>query len=206
MEPKAMRIMLVANIVVSISLLTVMTLEAFSVVQIFGNQDPQHASGVRLLFLCLTIAFILANFFFVYETFIAQRASHLKSKTGANDFAVSISAMEESLSRIAKCIPDVHEAKVSVFKDRQDQKPLVIEVSYMAYEDMPILQITDRIREVVAHRFEEIAGSDIKPQFNIILSRIVEKEARPRPTRKNDSKVIDLSKGPIYPVTDDIPS
>lgn len=206
MEPRALRIMLIANMAVSISLLGVMTLEAFELVQIFGRQDASHMSGVRILFTVLTAAFILANFFFVYEAFIAQRASHLKSKSGSSEFTVSINAIEESLGRIARCIPDVHDARVSVFKDRQDKRPLTIEVSYVAYEDNKIPEITDRIREVVAHRFEEIAGPEVKPQFDIILSRIVEKEARARPPRGKESKVIDLSKGPIYPVTDDIPS
>jgi hypothetical protein len=206
MEPKAMRIMLIANMAVSITCLLVLTLEAFEVIQIFDRQNPTVTNGVRILFVALTSAFILANIFFVYETFIAQRASHLSSRTGANDFKVSVNAVEESLSRIARCIPDVHDARVSVYKDRADQKPVLIEVSYSAYEDVPILQVTDRIREVVAHRFEEIAGAELKPQFNIILSRIVEKEARPRSSKPKESKVIDLSKGPIYPVADDIPS
>jgi hypothetical protein len=117
-----------------------------------------------------------------------------------------MSAIEESLARIAQCIPEVHDARVSVYKDRLDKRPVVIEVSYTAYEGIPIPQITDRIREVVSHRFGEIAGQEIKPQFNIILSRIVEKETRGRVSKGKDSKVVDLSKGPIYPVSEDIPS
>jgi hypothetical protein len=201
MEARALRKWLIANMLFALGLLVVLVLEAFGVINMFS-----HAAGARWLFSALLAAFLVFNGLYIVERYVLQRATHLKTRAGDQVFQVAIGAVEESLGRIARCIPDVHDARVFVTKDRKDRKPLVIEVSCIVYEETPIPPLTERIRQVVAHRFDEIVGPDLKPEIHINLTRIVEKEARPRPRGSKETKVVDLSKGPVYPVTDDLPS
>lgn len=209
-ESRGMRIMLLANSMIALALLLVLSLEASGVVRVAAveGETSSTASGVRLLLWSLTLAFVVFNGLYVLERFVVRRATHLKARGEQGEFLVSISAVEESLSRIAKCVPEVHDARVNVYKEKREGKPVYIEVSYMAYEDMAIPEVTARLQQVVAHRFEQIAGPQIKPQFNIVLSRIVERDSGAGGTgrgteRRKAKDVIDLSRGPIYPVSEE---
>jgi hypothetical protein len=203
-ESRGMRIMLIANIVIGFLWLMILALEASGLLDIVRaeGENEKHRSAVQLFWWGLVLAFVIWNGLFILERFVVRRATHLKAKGEQGEFLVAISAVEESLSRIARCVPEIHDARVSVYKDKREGKPVHIEVSYMAYEDMAIPEVTERLQQVVAHRFEQIAGPDIKPQFNIVLSRIIERESHMRPTERRKSKdLVDLSKGPIYPVS-----
>jgi len=210
-ESRGMRIMLLLNSMVAFVALFVLSLEASGLLRVAALEGatPSHASGVRLLLWALTLSFVVFNGLYLLERFVVRRATHLRARGEQGEFLVSISAVEESLSRIAKCVPEVHDARVSVYKEKREGKPVYIEVSYMAYEDRAIPEVTAKLQQVVAHRFEQIAGAEIKPQFNIVLSRIVERENAAsagggRSTERRKAKdVIDLSRGPIYPVSEE---
>jgi hypothetical protein len=205
-ETRGMRIMLLVNAGIAFAGLLLLALEASGLdLTRLDDATPATASGVKLLLWSLTLAFVVFNGVYILERFVVKRATHLKAKGEQSEFLVAISAVEDSLSRIARCVPEVHDARVSVYKEKREGKPVYIEVSYMAYEDMAIPQVTERLQQVVAHRFEQIAGPEIKPQFSIILSRIVEREANAgRPDRRrSDGGVVDLSRGPVYPVSEE---
>jgi hypothetical protein len=206
MERRAIHIMLVANMAVCVALLCLLTLQTFGWVRLFEEAEAPH---LKTLMAGLTLAFVVANGVYLYEMFVAQRSSHFASRSGEAEYLISIGALEESLGRVARKNPEVYEARVTVRKERAAGSPVVVEVRFTAYEDMAVPQLTERLREVLRRRFEEVAGAAVKPQFHLILSRIVEKEDRGKQVRPGGEKggqVIDLSKGPIYPVADDIPS
>lgn len=202
-----MRIMLLVNAGIAFAGLLLLALEASGLdLTRLDDAAPATASGVKLLLWSLTLAFVVFNGVYILERFVVKRATHLRARGEQGEFLVAISAVEDSLSRIARCVPEVHDARVSVYKEKREGKPVYIEVSYMAYEDMAIPQVTERLQQVVAHRFEQIAGPEIKPQFSIILSRIVEREVnagRPDRRRADGGGVIDLSRGPVYPVSEE---
>lgn len=207
MESRTMRFMLLFNIVIGGALAVFLTLEAAGAVNVIKLQDVEaaNANAVRLLIGAGALAYVVFNGLYLMERFVFKRETHLHARAEEFEYLVSISAIEESLRRIAKCLPEVHDARVLVSKERGPGKPVLIEVSYIAYEDTHVPSLTTRVQQVVAHRFEQIVGGEIRPRFEIVCSRILDKEQKScKEDKRKEPKFIDLSKGPIYPVTDEV--
>lgn len=199
-----MRFMLLFNIVIGGALVVFLTLEATGVINVIKlhNVQPAHADAVRLLIGAGAVAYVVFNGLYLMERFVFKRETHLQARADEFEYLVSISAIEESLGRMARCLPEVHDARVLVSKERGPGKPVLIEVNYAAYEDTHVPSLTARVQQVVAHRFEQIVGGEIKPTFQIVCSRIVDREQKGRKEdKRQEPKIIDLSKGPIYPIT-----
>jgi hypothetical protein len=137
---------------------------------------------------------------FLRYRFYANRESHLKARTDDGIVSIAVGAVEESLARTAKSLPEVHDARVRVFKEKGDDRPVNIVVNYAAWEDSNVREVTRKVQQACMMRFEQIAGREIQPNFSIYLSRIDVKTPR-KPSRRfgSEEEPVDLFRGPRYP-------
>lgn len=155
---------------------------------------------LRLLVGTFAAGVCVINVLFLFYRFYSNRDTHLKAKTEDGIVSISVGAIEESLARTAKSLPEVHDARVRVYKEKGDDRPVTIVVNYAAWEDTNVRTVTRKVQQACMMRFEQIAGQEIQPTFSIYLSRIDVKEM-PKVPRKaaREEEPIDLFRGPQYP-------
>jgi hypothetical protein len=128
---------------------------------------------------------------------------HVNSPSGS--FSIAISAIENSLRRSVKKLPEIQDAHVRVYKDRKNlTKPIQIYTTFTVWESANVTEVTDKIRSAITMRFNEIIEVKESPVFTIILSNIVEREHRKIDLKKKDKDFIDtkIFHGPEYPIDD----
>jgi len=164
----------------------------------------QHGLTYRaLLAIC---AFYLVLFNLVYllgRWFTRNYASSVKVSSQTGSFSIAISAIENSLRRAVKRLPEIHDAHVRVYKDKAiENKPIHIYTSFSVWEGTNVTEVTDKIRSVITIRFSEIIEVKEAPLFTIILSNIVEREARKAESKKKDKEAAEskIFYGPEYPI------
>ncbi len=144
--------------------------------------------------------FLLLALYFVRRNY-AKYEDKIRAKGKTGEFYVAVSAIEESLERVSTNLPEVLYARVIVFKDRKGAEPVLVRIYFHALEDTIVPDVTDKIRKSLSFRLDQIIGAESNPNFEINLVRITTKEEKERKvSHKKGQEVIDLSKGPIYPV------
>lgn len=198
MVDRTPRILIAANVIGMIVVAAFVILwvtGALPLMPIDRMPDP-----LRLLLGCFAGGAAIVNVLFLFYRFYSNRESHLKAKTEDGIVSIAIGAIEESLARTAQSLPEVHDAKVRVYKEKGESRPVNIIVNYAVWEETTVREVTRKIQQACMMRFEQIAGREIQPEFSIYVSRIDVKQMPKAPRRgSREEEPIDLFRGPQYP-------
>ena len=168
------------------------------------NTNPSS----RIIVLLLAAYLVLFNFLhFFGNLFIRRYATHIKLNIPGGDFSISLSAIEDSLKRQAKKIPEVNNIHIRIYKDRKsDAKPMTIKAYYSTREWTNVQDVTAKIQEVIKMRLQEIIEVKEPPVFQVYLTDIVERDSKKSDSKKREKASISDDKmyfGPQYPIDND---
>ncbi|MFH1226616.1 MAG: alkaline shock response membrane anchor protein AmaP [Planctomycetota bacterium] len=167
-----------------------------------NNDNPSMRTILILLagyLVVFNLAYVLGNIF------RRKYASIIKVTVPEGDLTIDVSAIEDSLRRAVKKLPEIAEARVHLYKERKGEKPIRICTTFSAWEDANIKELTDKIQGSIKMRFQEILDVKEPPVFTTILSDIVADKDSRRTESKKRAKERDMAAqrmfyGPEYPV------
>lgn len=190
-------ILLVTAIVVAIFFGTLAIIPSVAAESTF-IRDLIESTSYRVTLITIFGLFITLSIYTLRRNHMKYE-SKIKAIGKGGTFYVLVSAVEESLERISMMIPEVLHAKVRIFKDRKETKQALIRVNFHALEDTIAPDVADKLRKNLTFRYAQIVGGDNEPQFEITIAKIVTKGMRHTSSKKSQ-EVVDLSKGPVYPI------
>lgn len=156
----------------------------------------------RILLAIGAFYLILLNLSYLLGRWITRNyVSSVKVNTQAGYFSIAISAIENSLRRAVRKLPEINDAHIRVYKVRKpENKPIQIYTTFSVWEGTNVTEVTDKIRTTINIRFNEIIEVKEPPVFTIVLSNIVEREHR-KPDKK-DKELVEsrMFHGPEYPI------
>jgi hypothetical protein len=159
---------------------------------------------LRVLIGACALAVVALDAVFLVTRFYSNRDTHVQVKLQDGAVAISVGAIEESLARTARTLPEVNDARIRVYKEKGEGRPVSIVVHLAVWEETNVADVTRKLKQACMTRFEQIAGAEVRPEFSILLSRIDVKPAR-KPARgkggEAEEEPIDLFRGPQYPTT-----
>ncbi|MBI3097921.1 MAG: hypothetical protein HYY93_06685 [Planctomycetes bacterium] len=138
---------------------------------------------------------------------VSRYDTHFRIRSNNLEVTIALSAVEESLRRAVKKLPEIYEVWVRIYKEKgREDKPLRIYTGYSTYEGTNVKEVTDKIREVIRLRFQEIIDIPQEPEFEIALTKFTSKEPRKGDTRRTTAGVEADFRGPQYPTDYDYPA
>ena len=147
---------------------------------------------------------VLFNLLYLIGRWVTRNyASSVKVSSQAGSFSIAISAIENSLRRAVRKLPEINDAHIRVYKVRKpENKPIQIFTTFSVWEGTNVTEVTDKIRTAITIRFNEIIEVKEPPVFTIILSNIVERDHRKTDSRKKDRELMEseMFHGPEYPI------
>jgi hypothetical protein len=198
MTDRTPRILIAANVIGMAAVAVFIIL--WQVNLIYLGPVDSLTKPLRLLISISAAGVVVVNTLFLTYRFYSNRESHLKAKTEDGFVSIAVGAIEESLARTAKSLPEVHDARVRVYKEKAETSPVTIVINYAVWEETNVREVTRKVQQACMMRFEQIAGREIQPTFSIYVSRIDVKEIR-KASRKGsrEEEPVDLFRGPQYP-------
>ncbi|MEK7448609.1 MAG: hypothetical protein AAB019_03890 [Planctomycetota bacterium] len=163
-------------------------------------------SGVssRIIGVILAAYLVMFNFLYAFGRIFTRRyISHIKLGIESGNFSIAISAIENSLKRALKKLPDINDAHVRIYKERSKvDKPVRVYTTYSAWDGTNIKEVTDKIQSVVRMRFQEIVETKEPPVFEIVLYNIVEKDRKKVDAKRSEKELAEkkMFYGPEYPI------
>lgn len=132
--------------------------------------------------------------------FSSKYDTHVRCKTPNGEVSITVYALEETLARLVRRLPEVADITVTVRKElAETDKPVVIVASVKAFEGNSLKELTERVREVILHRYQEIIETHVKPQVEICVYKLIERAPRKDSGRKSPRED-EIFRGPVYPV------
>ncbi|HLD35809.1 MAG TPA: hypothetical protein VJC37_03735 [Planctomycetota bacterium] len=159
----------------------------------------------RILLVLGAIYLILLNITYLIGRWVTRNyASSVKVSSPAGSFSIAISAIENSLRRAVRKLPEINDAHIRVYKVKKpENKPIQIFTTFSVWEGTNVTEVTDKIRTAINIRFNEIIEVKEPPVFTIILSNIVERDhRRSSDNKKKDRELMEseMFHGPEYPI------
>lgn len=174
-----------------------------NIVSAWATKVNEGGPTYRILLAIGGFYLILFNLLYLLgRWFTRNYASSVKVTSPSGSFSIAISAIENSLRRAVKKLPEIHDAHIRVYKDRKNEaKPIQIYATFSVWEGVNVTEVTDKIRSAITIRFSEIIEVKEAPTFTIILSNIVERD-RKSDSKKKDKDLNDTKMffGPEYPI------
>lgn len=139
--------------------------------------------------------------------FSSKYDTHVRCKTPDGEVSITVYALEETLARLVGTLPEIAGITVTVRKEKlQLDKPVLVVASVKAYEGISLKEITERVKEVILHRYQEIIESHVKPTIEICVYKLVERQPRKEPAPKKTRKEVpseEIFRGPVYPMDEE---
>jgi hypothetical protein len=162
--------------------------------------------GGRIFAAIVCGAIVLLTLAYAFSALFAPSGdTFLRSKTKHGEIRISMSAVEETLQRAVKSLPDVHGASISLLSNPAlPDGPLTVRIDFSTWEDVSFKETGEKIEEVARARLEKIADLTQQVLFEIYLGKIVEK-VEPRVDAKRAAKeeqnvLKEVFKGFEYPI------
>lgn len=161
--------------------------------------------SLRLILTLLAIYLVMFNVLYLLTNIFRRKyASTIKLNLSDGNLSIDISAIEDSLRRAVKKLPEIHDARIHIYKDRKAQnKPIRICATFSTLEGTNIKEVTEKVQSIIKMRFQEIIEVKEPPIFTIILSDIIERDEKRSESRKNKEKELANRRmfyGPEYPI------
>lgn len=130
----------------------------------------------------------------------SSRDAYIQSKAPQGEGpGVSLRALENSLIKMAKDLPEIKKVFLQVRKG--GDKEIKIEVRYVTYEGLNVIKVSEKLRSALAARFNEIVQlqEDCRLDFDIRLDRLSPGKMK-REKREESPKEEETFTGPKFPV------
>ncbi len=177
-----------------------------------GFLDPNAAGTIeatswateRWLAVLASAWLILVNVVVVgARWFSSKYDTHIRCKTPSGDVSITAYALEETLARLIAMCPEIADVSVTVRKEKMlPDKPVRVVASLKAYEGISLKEITEKVKEIILRRYEEIIQSHVKPELEVCVYKLVEQPRKdvtpPRKTRREVPSE-EIFRGPVYP-------
>lgn len=170
-----------------------------------ANDVNLNNPSLRIILVVLAAYLVLFNLLYIVGgLFTRKYATHIKLDIVQGGFSIALSAIENSLRRAIRQLPDVHDVHVRIYKDKKSEiKPVRIHASFSTWEGIKVKEVTEKIQGVIRMRFNEIIEVKEPPIFDIALVNIVDKESKKAESRKKEKGLPGREKmfyGPEYPI------
>ncbi|MCK4909854.1 MAG: alkaline shock response membrane anchor protein AmaP [Planctomycetes bacterium] len=164
----------------------------------------ESGPSVRFFGIVIAVWLVLFNLFYLFgRLFVRKYASHVTLRIDSGNFSIALSAIEHSLRRVVKKLPDIHDVHVRIYKNKaKSDKPMRIYTTYTAWEGTNLKDVTEKIQSAIKMRFKEIVETKEEPVFEVVLSNIVEKDRRKLDSKRRGKEPADkrMFYGPEYPI------
>ena len=121
----------------------------------FAVQVNLTPSSRPILTILVVLVVGLNLAYFIGSLFARQYATHLKLNVDKGDFSIALSAIENSLRRSVKKLPEVHDVHIRIYKSKKAlAKPMRIQASLSVWEGTRVKELTEKIQEVIRLRFK----------------------------------------------------
>jgi hypothetical protein len=167
-----------------------------------------NTNPTRIIALLLTAYLVLFNLLYFFGSlFVRRYATHIKLSMPNGDFSIALAAIEDSLRRQVKKLPEVYDVHIRIKKDKKSEtKPMTIKAYYSTREGTNVQDVTAKIQEVIRMRFQEIVEVKEPPVFKIYLTDIVDRDSKKSESKRKEKPELAEYKtyysGPQYPVDD----
>lgn len=158
----------------------------------------------RILVVVVGLAVVVMNVLLLLSPILfGKYDGYIRWQTSDGEVSLSVPAVEEDLSRAVQLLPTIRDVRVSVYKERKlDEKPIRIFVSCATLEGTRVIDLTEKVREVVKLRLQELVEIQQAPILQVCVGKIERTEVKKvAPTKpKKEKEPFELFKGPEYPV------
>ena len=161
----------------------------------------------RFFFLTIFIYLVLFNLLYLLgPLFNPKYAHHIELGVAGGNFSISVSAIEHSLKRAVKKLPEVSDVSVHLYKDikSKTKKPMRIVVHCSTWEGANVKEVTEKVKEIITLRFQEIIEVKEPPVFQIMISHIDERSKKSESRKKSSDAKKHMFYGPEYPIDTDL--
>ncbi len=165
------------------------------------------SAWARFAFLAVSIYLVLFNVLYLFgPLFNPKYAYHIELGVAGGNFSISVSAIEHSLKRAVKKLPEVSDVNVHLYKDikSRTKKPMRIVVHCSTWEGANVKEVTEKVKEIITLRFKEIIEVQEPPVFQIMISHIEERSKKPDSRKKSSDTKQHMFYGPEYPIDSDL--
>lgn len=159
--------------------------------------------GRVLVILCGLTVVVMNVLLLLSPILFGKYDSYIRWQTNDGEVSLSVPAAEEDLGRAVQMLPSIRDVRVSVYKERKsDDKPIRIFVSCATCEGTRVTDLTEKVREVVKLRLQELVEIHQAPIVQVCVGRIERTEPKkPIPPKKaKEKEPFESFKGPEYPV------
>lgn len=164
-------------------------------------------SWMRFIFLTLSIYLVFFNILYLLgPLFNPKYVSHIELGVPGGNFAISVSAIEHSLKRAVKKLPEVHDVTIHLYKaTKSETKPIRIVVHCSTWEGANVKEVTEKVKEIITLRFKEIIEVKEPPIFQIMIANIEERAKKGENKKKTQTADRQhMFYGPEYPIDSDL--
>lgn len=161
----------------------------------------------RLLVILVGLAVVVMNVLLVLSPVLfGKYDGYIRWQTNDGEVSLSVPAAEDDLARAVQLLPSVRDVRVSVYRERKgEDKPIRIFVSCATSEGTRVTDLTEKVREVVKLRLQELVEVHQAPLLQVCVGKIERVEVKkPNPPKKaKEKEPFEAFKGPEYPVDAD---
>ena len=160
-----------------------------------------------ILYSVCTSVIILNIIIFLHFLRIGIYDTHVTNETEEGHFSVSISAIEETLTRSISSLPEIADVRLRVYKYRgKSESPVKIYVRCSVWDTLYSKDLPEKIRAVIQQRFNDILDLPSAPEYTVKVEKLVEKSGRkqdPKKAKKPEDEFSRMFQGPEYPIDKD---
>ncbi|OHB74234.1 MAG: hypothetical protein A2Z34_00530 [Planctomycetes bacterium RBG_16_59_8] len=161
-----------------------------------------HSADLRLAILAAGSLLFLVDFLYLKRWFFDRHKRQLVLGTEAGAVLISFSAIEASLERSARRLPEIHDVRVAIRKEKGRELSPRIRVVYSTWENNVVRDVSYKMQAALKIRYEQIAGAEATPVFEMYLVKIASKEKK-NISRETSEPEAPHFIGPRYPIEDD---
>jgi len=153
----------------------------------------------------ISVLLIILNLIGLVGLGKSKYLSYITFRNPKGQVMVSISALQDALTRTLLQHPQVHEARVSILVSRRKKKPIRVIASGALWESNDIVAIESRIQELLEKRFKEILTVEEDVVFDIRLEKFKFEKGAQRPSEESPIELADepTFKGIQYPIDEE---
>lgn len=171
------------------------------------KSDPALFLKFKILMFFLATLTLIFNVILMMQFIkIGRYDTHVRIKSENSEFSVAIAAIEETLTRAISTLPEIEEVRLRIFKLRKkNESPIKIVIRCSVWDRLYGKDLPEKIKAVVKQRFNEIVDVPTPPNYEVFVSKFVEKidrKGESKKARKVDEE-FKVFRGPEYPVEHD---
>ena len=144
--------------------------------------------GRILVILCGLTVVVMNVLLLLSPILFGKYDGYIRWQTNDGEVSLSVPAAEEDLGRAVQMLPSIRDVRVFVYKERKsEEKPIRIFVSCATSEGTRVTDLTEKVREVVKLRLQELVEIHQAPILQVCVGKIEKTELKkPVPPKSSE--------------------